>query len=128
MRREITVGLAEDVLRYGESFNTRPRRTGYTGGPRDDSGPLMALMWSDIRRSYRRNRISDHCASMFEFWLEGVSLSRIAQWYGVTKSAAQQAVERVRKALETDPKLGIFTTIFEECGGWTALRECMFDS
>lgn len=96
----------------------------YVGGTYDDSGPLMAVLWLDIRQAYTRNRIPAQESAMFELYIHGMALERIADGYKLKKSSAQRIIDRVKRKLERDSRIGMLTVIREELG-WTGLREAL---
>ncbi len=109
---------------WGES--DRCPLTGYVRGEYDDSCPLAAVLWADIRRAYRRNRIPGLHAAMFEARCIGESYRRIGETFGCHHATAAKYVRQVRAALEADPELGLLTTIVEQCGGWRVVADVIF--
>jgi len=99
---------------------------GYVHGRYSDEGPLTALLWSDLRRAYRALHIPHADATMFELFLAGLSLRRIAQSFGLAPNTVRLHINTTRLRLERYPRLGLLTVIVEECGGWRSAAELMF--
>jgi len=128
-KRTVSVEGDSDLLELGVPpwGSSLEPLTGYVGGRFDDGSPLTPLLWSDLRRAYRRNGIRHREAVMFEMHMAGVSIRRIAEAFGFSSaSSAQYWCNRVRSALEGDPELGLITTIVEDCGGWGTVAEYLF--
>lgn len=129
-RRIFNAGIDEQYLR---SLGTppwdeqeRPSQPTYVRSRYDDS-PLGGLLWAELRRAYKRNRIDVRSASMFELVRAGESYRAIATTFRFgSPRAVQYHVERVEAILLADTKLGLITVIYEELGGWDAVAEYLY--
>ncbi len=101
---------------------------GYVMGRFCDEGPLAPCLWADLRAAYSRNRIDHKDATIFEIHhLAHCSCRTLAKSFrNLTKSEVQRRSEAVRITLEADPKLGLITTIVEDCGGWEVVGHILF--
>ncbi len=127
-RREIPVGMAEKVREYGTPLweTERAALRGYVRGRYSDEGPLSAMLWSDLRSAYARHGIHDCDATMFELRLAQVSFRRLGKMFGLDESTVRQQVDAVERAIMRDSRLGLITTIVEECGGWGTVGAYLF--
>ncbi len=125
-RRTVSSGLLEDTESLRPWDSPRSREL-YVGGRYDDSGPLRPLLWADLRRSYRRNKIPHLYATIFEMNLFDVSIRRLAEAFRLPGSKIQRIIAHVRKIILADPELAILTLIYEDCGGWDAVSEYLSD-
>jgi DNA-directed RNA polymerase specialized sigma24 family protein len=121
-RREIPVGLREDVLAYVEQ-QERPKRHGYVIGPKSDDSPWSALLWADLRRCYKEARIPEHDAMIFEWHIFGASYGRIAEFIDLPKSTVQSVCERTDRKIRTLKRVGVLTVTLEACGDWELIGE-----
>lgn len=111
----------------------------YVQGPLSDSSPYTALLWTDLRRACRRMRIHDHQLSVFEWHLRGLTISDILQvmptetvrdggrWVLVENTAerVKHHIRDTKRRLRDCPEMGMITAVFEDCGGWSAVRELL---
>jgi hypothetical protein len=135
--REVTVGLAPDVARYGDLWPWDIPGTGpYVGGAFDDSSPYVACLWADLNRCLQRAGVSSEQAAVFGWSCLGVLPADIVRimpvehledgrhWIEVAltpERASYHIREARRKLLRSG--LGLLTVIYEQCGGWRAVRE-----
>lgn len=129
-KRTINAGIDEEFIRSlgVVPWDERkvPRQPDYVRGAYDDD-PLGTLLWRDLRAGYRRNGIDCQHATMFELILAGQSYRQVAATFHLgSQRSVQYWVEHVKAALLADSRLGLITSIYEECGGWQAVAEFLF--
>ena len=108
----------------------------YVQSPLSDTSPYAALLWADLRRACRRMRIPDHQLSVFEWHLRGLTISEIldvmptecvrdsGRWV-LRENTAERVKHHIRdtkRRLRDCPEMGMITAVFEDCGGWAAVR------
>ena len=127
-QRTVTVGIDSPLFSTGTApWEVHSNGGGYLCGPRDDSGPLAALLLADLRRAYNRNHIPHLHATLFELHhsTAHIPFRRLAGMFGIHHTTAAEWVNHVGYVLDRDPLLGLVTTIREEFG-WPGVGELLF--
>jgi len=138
-KREVPVGLADDVFRYGYLLPWEtPGEGAFIGGPYDDSTTYRDLLWLDLRRSLRHAHVSVDQGTVLGWWCRGIQPADIPRlmpaeyvYKGrrqvpvpLTPERASYHVRQAKRKLERSG-LGLLTVIYQELGGWRAVREML---
>jgi len=126
-RKTVNAGLNEDFIRslgvVPWDERATPGHPTYVRG-KYDNDPLGTLLWIELRLAYKRHKIDARSATMFELRLAGQSYRDIMRLFKLkSPRSVQYRVLPVMRLLRADPKLGMVTSIFEQCGGWRAVGE-----